>query len=118
MDILDVCITGIVSEQELKRVVRVTIDTDCWGQKARVTGAFFKNDWEKFKQRKSYPETKIICEESIPYFEGLSDNEFHTMKYGTKLSEFSDTEIAEEFNRRLDSPFHKIKLKGQAYIGK
>ena len=27
-------------------------------------------------------------------------------------------EIAEEFNRRLDSPFHKIKLKGQAYIGK
>lgn len=35
-----------------------------------------------------------------------------------KLSEFSDTEIAEEFNRRLDSPFHKIKLKGQAYIGK
>ena len=44
MDILDVCIIGIVSEQELKRVVRVTIDTDCWGQKARVTGAFFKND--------------------------------------------------------------------------
>ena len=40
------------------------------------------------------------------------------MKYGAKLSEFSDTEIAEEFNRRLDSPFHKIKLKGQAYIGK
>lgn len=92
--------------------------TDCWGQKARVTGAFFKNDWEKFKQCKSYPETKIIREESIPYFEGLSDDEFHTMKYGAKLSEFSDTEIAEEFNRRLDSPFHKIKLKGQAYIGK
>lgn len=118
MDILDVCITGIVSEQELKRVVRVTIDTDCWGHKARVTGAFFKNDWEKFKQRKSYPETKLIREESIPYFEGLSDDEFYTMKYGTKLSKFSDTEMAEEFNRRLDSPFHKIKLKGQAYIGK
>jgi hypothetical protein len=46
MDILDVCITGIVSEEELNRVVRVTIDTDCWGQTARVTGAFFKNDWE------------------------------------------------------------------------
>lgn len=28
MDILDVCITGIVSEEELNRVVRVTIDTD------------------------------------------------------------------------------------------
>lgn len=49
MDILDVCITGIVSEEELNRVVRVTIDTDCWGQTARVTGAFFKNDWERFK---------------------------------------------------------------------
>lgn len=118
MDILDVCITGIVSEEELNRVVRVTIDTDCWGQTARVTGAFFKNDWERFKQRRSYPESKIISEESIPYFEGLSDDEFHTMKYGAKLSEFSDTEIAEEFNRRLDSPFYKIKLKGQAYIGK
>ena len=52
MDILDVCITGIVSEEELNRVVRVTIDTDCWGQTARVTGAFFKNDWERFKQRR------------------------------------------------------------------
>ena len=48
MDILDVCITGIVSEEELNRVVRVTIETDCWGQTARVTGAFFKNDWERF----------------------------------------------------------------------
>lgn len=34
MDILDVCITGIVSEEELNRVVRVTIDTDCWGATA------------------------------------------------------------------------------------
>lgn len=67
---------------------------------------------------RAWLESKIISEGSIPYFEGLSDDEFHTMKYGAKLSEFSDTEIAEEFNRRLDSPFHKIKLKGQAYIGK
>lgn len=88
MDILDVCITGIVSEEELNRVVRVTIDTDCWGQTARVTGAFFKNDWERFKQRKSYPESKIISEGSIPYFEGLSDDEFHTMKYGQNSANF------------------------------
>ena len=65
MDILDVCITGIVSEEELNRVVRVTIDTDCWGQTARVTGAFFKNDWERFKQRRSYPESKIISRDLV-----------------------------------------------------
>lgn len=107
MDILNVYITGIVSEQELNRVVRVVMDTDCWGEKARVTGGFFKGDWERFKQYKSYPENKMFPEGSIPYFEQLSDDEFYAMKYGTKLNEFSDREIAEEFNRRLDNLFHK-----------
>lgn len=116
MDILDVCITGIVSEQELSRTVKVTIDTDCWGYKERKTGGFFKSDWEKFKHRGSYPENKIFPESSIEYFEGISDDEWHTMRYGAKLSEFTDEEIVEEFNRRLKSPFHRVTIIAQATI--
>lgn len=42
MDILDVCIVNIISEQELAQTVRVVIDTDCWGHKERKTEDFSK----------------------------------------------------------------------------
>lgn len=116
MNILDVCIVNVVSEQELARTVRVVIDTDCWGYKERKTGGFFKSDWEKAKRHKSYPENKIFPESSIEYFEGLSNDEWHTMRYGAKLADFTDEEIVEEFNRRLNHPFHRVVISGQAAI--
>ena len=50
MNILDVCIVDIVSEEHLNRTVKVTMDVDCWGDESRVTGGFLKADWEKYKK--------------------------------------------------------------------
>ncbi len=116
MEILDVCIVNIISEQELNRTVRVIIDTDCWGHKERKMGGFFKSDWERIKRDRIYPENKFLFESSVEYFEGLSDDEWHQKRYGAKLADFTDEEIVEEFNRRLNHPFHRVAISGQASI--
>lgn len=79
-----------------------------------MTGAFFKNSWERIKMNECYKETEFIGEEGIQYFEGLSDDEFYSMRYGAKLYDFSDAEIVEEFNYRMNSPLHKICLEIKA----
>ena len=101
MNILDVCIVDIVSEEHLNRTVKVTMDVDCWGDKGRVTGGFLKADWEKYKHDKKYTEGRLLSDAGVSYFENLSDDEWY------------EKEILEEVKRRSKNLKFRTKLLGQ-----
>lgn len=113
MNILDVCIVDIVSEEHLKRTVKVTMDVDCWGDKSRVTGGFLKADWEKYKHDKEYPEGRLLSDACVSYFENLSDDEWYEKKFSAKLANFSDKEILQEVKQRSKNLRFRTKLLGQ-----
>lgn len=120
MDILAVRITKIHSVEELKRTVRVVIDTDFCGEKTKnVTCGFLKEEWRTIKKEMSYLETKELDEHGIRFFENMTDAEWHERHFAAKLKDFSDAEIVEEFNRRLnDRLFHRITFTGRAEVVK
>lgn len=113
MNILDVCIVDIVSEEHLNRTVKVTMDVDCWGDEGRVTGGFLKADWEKYKRDKKYTEGRLLSDAGVNYFENLSDDEWYEKKFSAKLANFSDKEILEEVKRRSKNLKFRTKLLGQ-----
>lgn len=113
MNILDVFIVDIVSEEHLNRTVKVTMDVDCWGDKGRVTGGFLKADWEKYKHDKKYTEGRLLSDAGVSYFENLSDDEWYEKKFSVKLANFSDKEILEEVKRRSKNLKFRTKLLGQ-----
>lgn len=120
MDIFDVAITKIHSEKTLKRTVRVVIDTDCYGAKTRnMMCGFLKAEWSKIKREMCFRETKQLDEEGISFFENMEDGEWYARHFAAKLKDFSDEEIVEEFNRRMeDGLFHHITFKGRAEVEK
>lgn len=120
MDILTVSITKIHSVQENKRTVWVVIDTDCYGGKEeKVACGFFKDEWKRIKQQMCFLETKPIDSRGVSYFENMTDAEWYERKYAAKLKDFTDEEIVEEFNRRLENKlFHHIAFVGQAEVVK
>lgn len=117
MDLLDVYITKIHSEEELKRTVRVTIDTDSYGGKKTITVGFLKHEWPTIKHRMRYPESRPMDEATIQEFEHMSEKEWIRYHYSCDIRSFSDEEIVNEFNYRLnDTLFHKIAIKSEAII--
>lgn len=117
MNLLEVNITKIHSEEELKRTVRVRIDTDCYGGKETKTVGFLKQDWRTIKHRMWFMDNQPLDAHGIEYMEQMSDDEWYQRHYASHLKDFTDEEIVEEFNRRLnDKLFHKIEIKGEAVI--
>lgn len=117
MDLLDVKITKIHSEEELKRTVRVTIDTDFYSGKKTITVGFLKHEWPTIKHRMRYLDGIQMDEVAIQEFENMSEKEWIRYHYSCDIRSFSDEEIVGEFNRRLkDTLFHKIAIKSEAII--
>lgn len=118
MDLLDVHITKIHSEEELKRTVRVVMDVNCWGHVEKgITRGFFKYEWPEIKHRMSYLETRPMGEAAIQEFENMSEKEWIRYHYACDIKTFSDEEIVEEFNRRYKSCLHpRVDVKCEAVI--
>lgn len=117
MNLVEVNITKIHSEEELQRTVCVRIDTDCYGGKETKTVGFLKRDWRTIKRRMWFTDNQPLDAHGIEYMEQMSDDEWYQRNYATHLKDFTDEEIVEEFNRRLnDRLFHKIGIRGEAVI--
>ena len=117
MDIFDMGIVEVLSEEPLGRVVRVTLIRDFYDGKKKVVAGFFPAEWAKYKAQKSYPENRALDERGISYYENMSDKDWYQSRHDAKLKDFTDAEIVAEFNSRLDSPlFHKIVIQSRAAV--
>lgn len=84
--------------------------------KGEVYG-FFKEKWPEIERRMSFPETYGLDQRDIERYENMSDEEWYKRKYTKELRDFSDEEIAAEFNRRINSPvFHNLTVEVKAVV--
>lgn len=117
MELFNFTIVKVLSEERLSRVVRVKMIRDFYDGKKEVTAGFFPTEWEAYKSRGQYPETRALDEHAIAYYENMPDAEWYKSRHAAKLSDFTDEEIVAEFNKRLSSPlFHKIGVESRAII--
>lgn len=117
MDLFNITIVRILSEEVRKRIVVVTMETSFYSGIMQETKGFLKADWRCVKEKMLYSERLAIDPSMFDYFESLSDDEFAKRYYSVKLCDFTDEEIVEEFNRRLnDKLFHHIQFVGYAAI--
>lgn len=117
MEFFQMGIKEIFSITENKRTVWVDFVEDFYGGPQRVQAGFLKHEWEVIRARKVFSETSKLTENGVKYFEGLTDDQWYVLRFGAKLKDFTDEEIVEEFNRRLnDRVFHKIEFVGRAEI--
>lgn len=109
MDIFYVSIIKIHEVNEFKHTVVANLDTDCWGHKETgVLVVFDKHIWNRVKTQMQYLETEGHSPDSLEYFEGLSDEEYHK-KFERTLKEFTDEELIEEFQKRMNRVGSKIQ---------
>lgn len=116
MDIIPVCIDRIIKIEEHKRTV--TMDTQTYG--CRTKGAvhtFRKDRWPDIQQRMNFEELWSLDRCTAERYEAMSDDEWYRLKYEKKISDFTDEEIAAEFNRRLkDRLFHNLVVEVKAVV--
>lgn len=112
-------IVKIISEERLRHVVRVRMIRDFFDGKKEATFGFFPAEWEAYKARKNFPDTRALDEHGIEYYENMPDKEWYSSRHDAKLKDFTDEEIVAEFNRRLDSGlFHNVGIEARAIIKK
>lgn len=117
MEFFNYTIAKVISEEHLKRIVRVRMIRDFYDGKKEVVAGFFPTEWEVYKNRGSYPELRALDERAISYYENMPDSEWYKSRHDAKLKDFTDEEIVAEFNRRLDSTlYHKIGIESRAII--
>lgn len=97
---VDVTIKNVISVKDNKYTVEVEIDTICYGITKRKKCGFIKSHWyDRISLLKSYDEREEISVEHLGYFESM-DNEAFYKRFEKTLTDFTDQEIADEFNRR------------------
>lgn len=112
-------IVKIISEERLNRVVKVRLVREFYDGKKEETVGFLPTEWEVYKKRGNYPDTRALDERGIDFYEKMSDQEWYQSRFGARLSNFSDEEIVDEFNRRLKNNFsHHIRIESYATITK
>ena len=115
---MTVCIDKIIKVEEHKRTVTVTMDTQTYG--GRIKGdvhTFLKDRWPEIQKRKHFEETQSLDEQGAARYEAMSDDEWYKWKYEKRIEDFSDEEIAAEFNRRLQSMvFHNLGVEVRAVV--
>lgn len=117
MELFNMGIVKVISEEPLARVVKVTMIRDFYDGKKKVVAGFFPAEWAKYKAKKNYPENRALDERGIAYYENMNDKDWYQSRHDAKLKDFTDAEIVAEFNRRLDSPlFHSIEIKSRAAV--
>ena len=103
MDILTVGITRVHSVQEYRHCVLVDCDTDCYGAKTQHSQVcFIMEEWNSIKHTHQYKETQGHSISGVEYFEGLTDDEYF-QRFCRTLKDFTDAELVEEVNRRVQS---------------
>lgn len=117
MELFNYGIVKVLSEAHLSRVVRVRMIRDFYDGKKEVTVGFFPAEWEVYKIRGNYPEQRALDEREISYYENMPVSEWCKSRHDAKLKDFTDEEIVEEFNSRLNNTkFHKIGIESRAII--
>lgn len=104
MDILTISITKVHSVQEYRHCVLVDCDTDCYGGKTQHNHVcFIMEEWNNsIRSTYQYKETQGHSANSIEYFEGLTDDEYF-QRFCRTLKDFTDAELVEEVNRRIQN---------------
>lgn len=118
MDILTIRIKKIHYAEERKRTIKVCIDADtCAGVTKEQVYYFLKVNWSAVKLKMSFLETTPLLEDTAERFEQMPEAEWIKHRYSGKISDFSDEEIADEFNRRLkDGVFHNLSVEVHAVV--
>lgn len=118
MEIMTISIDKILNVEERKRTVTVTMDTSTYG--GRVNGevhSFLKDLWPALQACGYFLETQSLDRKNADRIEAMSDDEWYRLKYEKKISDFTDEEIAAEFNRRLQSRvFHNLGVEVRAVV--
>lgn len=118
MDIIPICIDRIIKVEEHKRTVTVTMDTQTYGGRYKgEVHTFLKDRWSEIQRRRSFEELWSLDQRNAERYEAMSDDEWYRLKYEKKISDFTDEEIAAEFNRRLNSRvFHNLGVEVKAVV--
>lgn len=118
MEIMTICIDRVIKIEEHKRTVTVTMDTQTYGGRAKgEVYTFLKDRWPEIQERKHFEETQPLDMMNAARYESMSDDEWYRLKYEKKIEDFSDEEIADEFNRRLKSrAFHSLGVEVKAVV--
>lgn len=118
-EVFQIGIAKIISEERLRRVVRVKLIRDFYDGKKEETLGFFPREWEEYKAKGNFPDVRALDENAIAYYENMPDKEWYRSRHDAKLKDFTDEEIVEEFNARLASSlFHRIGIEARAVIKK
>lgn len=115
METFNIGIAKVISEKPLTRTVRVKMIRDFYDGKKEVIVGFFLAEWEAYKHRGCYPERRELSESMIQYYEDMPIDRWSSSRHDAKLHDFTDEEIVEEFNKRLNNTlFHKIGIESRA----
>ena len=118
MEIMTIRIERVIKVEEHRRTVTVTMDTETYAGHAKgEVHAFLKDKWPEIQKRCHFEETQSLHQWNVDRFEAMSDDEWYRFKYEKKISDFTDEEIAEEFNRRLaNRMFYNLSVEVKAVV--
>ena len=75
MEIFNYSIVKVLNEERLNRVVWVKMIRDFYDGKKEVSAGFFPAEWEAYKSRGQYPETRALDERAVAYYENMRSEE-------------------------------------------
>lgn len=115
-EIFEYRILDIIEEEELKRFVKVKLKRDFYDGIKEEEVYFFKDKWDSIKANMKYTNRDPV--EGWIKYEYMTDEEFYKWKYTKHISQFSDEELVEELNNRIESRFHSISIKTELLCGR
>lgn len=118
MEIMTISIDKVIKVEERKRTVTVTMDTSTYGGRAEgEVYSFLKDLWPALQACGYFLETQCLDRKNADRIEAMPDDEWYRQKYEKKIGDFTDAEIAAEFNRRLNScVFHNLAVEVKAVV--
>lgn len=118
MEIMTISIDRVIKVEEHKRTVTVTMDTQSYGGREKgEVHSFLKDKWPEIQKRRHFKETQSLSQWSVERFEAMDDDEWYKWKYEKKITDFTDEEIAAEFNRRLaNGVFYRLGVEVKAVV--
>lgn len=103
-DIFTIGIINIISVEERRRTVAVTMDIDFYGGPYRGEVAYFrKTDWDCIKRAMKYDERRTLTKGLADKYDNMTDEELLERRFAARISDFTDKELVDEVNRRIQS---------------
>jgi hypothetical protein len=98
-----------------KYTIEMDADVSSYGGCHKQHLIFMLSDWDNINKNSYYFDNQIISINLMNKIENFTTEEYYMWKY-KRLDIFSDEEIVEEFNKRLNSSFHRISINNKAIV--